>query len=767
MGLEKFNSIHSYDKNFELYEAVNYPIFVWEIIANDFKLCFKNKASKIISFEGESLKIGFSVIENYGETSLFYKKLKETADSKKFSNFWEWNYIFTDSIYGINSAFIEPNFVVLTCIQDSQINSLNQHFSDKYQALLEHISDSVLLLDKDFKIIYRSLAYLSEISKDLSYLNNNTILDLVHPDFKNYAVNILKEVSLNPVNPIDFKAKVMSASGTYIWVEGMIKNMLHYPNVEAILLNYRDVTSRIDAEKELLEAKQKIEESEARLAEAQFATHVGSWETNLHTFDVIWSKETYHIFELDSSTFIASHNAFLSFVHKEDKERVDEAFHNSILSSGYHSIEHRIITSKGNLRYVEERWRIEFNEFGKPIKAVGTCQDITERKRIENDLVQAKIRAEEFAKQLIMAGEVLQEQENKYRTLFETSNDAILLYTDGVWIDCNKSALRLFGCHEQEILFQSPIQFSPRLQLDGSLSEKKAKEKIELTLAGKPQVFEWLHCRINGEVFFAEVNLNLLELNGKQHIQAIIRDISDRKLLEIENAKIISDLIQKNRELEQFSYIVSHNLRAPVANIMGISEYMLSDNFEVEENLKLLEGLNKSSNALDSVIRDLNFILQRKQEINEQTVLVDFEEIVSNIRHSIAHLIEKENVLIETDFLELRGITTVKSYLYSIFYNLITNSIKYRQRGMQPRVLIKSMLNNDKAVLTFKDNGLGIDIAKKGDQLFMLYKRFHYHTEGKGMGLFMVKSQVESLGGRISVKSEVNVGTEFEIQFNH
>ncbi len=107
----------------------------------------------------------------------------------------------------------------------------------------------------------------------------------------------------------------------------------------------------------------------------------------------------------------------------------------------------------------------------------------------------------------------------------------------------------------------------------------------------------------------------------------------------------------------------------------------------------------------------------------------------------------------------------VQSYLHSIFYNLLTNSIKYRTPGIPPAIGIRSETRAGTLVITFEDNGLGIDLVKKGEQVFGLYKRFHHHIEGKGMGLFLVKTQVELLGGKISIESKENAGTKFTITF--
>jgi len=148
----------------------------------------------------------------------------------------------------------------------------------------------------------------------------------------------------------------------------------------------------------------------------------------------------------------------------------------------------------------------------------------------------------------------------------------------------------------------------------------------------------------------------------------------------------------------------------------------------------------------------------------EKKEIVNLSQLVHNIQSGIQNLIRKEKVQINTNFTEVNEIMTLKSYLHSIFYNLISNSIKYRKPDVNPIIEITSAKRNGKLIITFKDNGTGIDLTKKGDEVFGLYKRFHQDIEGKGMGLFMVKAQVETLGGKISIMSETNKGTIFTIE---
>ncbi|MBC7399164.1 MAG: PAS domain-containing sensor histidine kinase, partial [Mucilaginibacter sp.] len=179
----------------------------------------------------------------------------------------------------------------------------------------------------------------------------------------------------------------------------------------------------------------------------------------------------------------------------------------------------------------------------------------------------------------------------------------------------------------------------------------------------------------------------------------------------------------------------------------------------------LKKAITISIIKLDDVVQDLNHILQVKSNINATKEMANFSTLVEDIKTSIINIVTRDVLNIKCDFSTFEEFLTIKSYMYSIFYNLISNSVKYCQPGIPCSIQIQSIIVKNTLQLIFTDNGLGINMEKKGDQVFGLYKRFHENTEGKGMGLYMVKTQVEILGGKISIKSEENVGTEFIIEF--
>lgn len=374
--------------------------------------------------------------------------------------------------------------------------------------------------------------------------------------------------------------------------------------------------------------------------------------------------------------------------------------------------------------------------------------------------------------------------EKKFRGLIENSNDLILLLNANLTlVYASSNCSRITGWTPSEMIQTGTSAYAneedsgqgdnEREQSGACFYDTIHPEDVALMKGlfrhAKENPGKAVHCvgrtrRKNGPYIWVEgIIRNMLANENVKGIIFNYRDISERMEADIQREKMTQDITQRNKDLEQFTYIVSHNLRAPVANILGISNLLDIADLEEGHKREALMGITSSARKLDEVISDLNAILQQKQEITEHKQVVYFQSLVDDIHSSVENMIQGENVIIKTDFSDAESMTTIRSYLHSIFYNLITNSIKYRRVDIPLLVEVRSARVKDKTRLSIKDNGMGINLKTQGDKVFGLYKRFHTGTEGKGMGLFMVKTQVETLGGSISIKSEVNGGTEFTI----
>jgi PAS domain S-box-containing protein len=297
---------------------------------------------------------------------------------------------------------------------------------------------------------------------------------------------------------------------------------------------------------------------------------------------------------------------------------------------------------------------------------------------------------------------------------------------------------------------------------DGPTRAEQAKEDLT---NGISLELELLCRKKDGANYWNLVKLTPImnEQNQMEMCITIHNDITEKKKAEMELRLLADDLYRQNKELHQFAYIVSHNMRSPVANIVGLANLMDLFKDDPETQSQTLKELSKSVNNLDTVIKDLSYILTvnnaskelLKEPVNFQDLL---QQALIDLQPQI--LLTDAQIHVPAKPLILR---TNRAYLHSIFYNLINNSIKYRSHQI-PYIKIDFYLTDEHTVIYVADNGKGIDLNKHGHELFKPYKRFDFKVEGKGLGLFLVKSHIEALGGHLTVKSELLKGSTFYVK---
>ncbi len=221
-------------------------------------------------------------------------------------------------------------------------------------------------------------------------------------------------------------------------------------------------------------------------------------------------------------------------------------------------------------------------------------------------------------------------------------------------------------------------------------------------------------------------------------------------------------LMKQNQQLLDFAHITSHNLRAPASNLFSLL-YLYKKADSIEEKEGLFARVETVATHLSDILNDLMNAIQIKEEGMKDISPIKLEEVLSKTKAILSGTILETETSITYDFSKTLVANYNRLYLESIFLNLISNAIKYSSPDRKPEIHIHTEIENDNIVLNFRDNGLGIDLKKHGEKLFGLRKTFHRNKEARGVGLFITKTQVESLGGTIKVISEVNKRSIFYI----
>ena len=372
------------------------------------------------------------------------------------------------------------------------------------------------------------------------------------------------------------------------------------------------------------------------------------------------------------------------------------------------------------------------------------------------------------------AEEALRENEVKFRTLFENAGDAIFLMEGKLFVDCNVRTLEMFGCQSRsQIVGHPPYEFSPLLQPNGRHSRECAIEKITAALAGRPQFFEWMHAQLDGTPFPAEVSLNKVVLKGQVLLQAIVRDISARKRAEEQISVLNADLERRveertgelqaaNKELEAFTYSVSHDLRAPLRAVDGFSRIVVKNYSERldDEGRKMLAMIRGGAQQMGRLIDDLLAFSRIGRQPLEPSP-IDMSAMAQTVFDDLAALDPGRTLHLVLHPLPTASGT--RAMIRQVWVNLISNAIKFTKGRKVAEIEIGVQDALDGAQTYYiKDNGAGFDMRHAG-RLFGVFQRLHTteEFEGTGVGLALVQRIVQRHGGRIWAEGEVDRGTSF------
>lgn len=275
--------------------------------------------------------------------------------------------------------------------------------------------------------------------------------------------------------------------------------------------------------------------------------------------------------------------------------------------------------------------------------------------------------------------------------------------------------------------------------------------------------FEYRMIANDGSVVWLRDIVNVLQVNNEVTcLRGIMIDITKTKDTEAVLHKSYDLVTDQNKRLLNFSYIVSHNLRSHTSNIVSLTDLIgtAESEAETQEYVSLLQNV---SYALNETLENLNEVVNIQSNLALIVENINLNDYVKNTIEILSDKIKLKGVQIQTTILDEISVIYNPAYLESILYNLISNAIRYSHPERTPEIAISVEMENDTKVICITDNGIGIDLEKQGDKIFGMYKKFTNHPEAKGLGLFITKNQIEAMGGKITVKSQPNMGTTFKI----
>lgn len=346
------------------------------------------------------------------------------------------------------------------------------------------------------------------------------------------------------------------------------------------------------------------------------------------------------------------------------------------------------------------------------------------------------------------------------KPFFELSSDLLCIAGfDGYFKKINPALCKLLEYSKEELLSRPINSF---IHPDDQKLTEKHREKIR---DGKPLLnYENRYLSKTGKTIW--LSWTSIPVYDKKLVYAIAKDITHSKKHENERNQLLTELTATNKRLKQLTYTTSHDLRSPVGNLLAVFNLIDLSTITDEETLEFFNLLKRASEnlkeTLDNYVDDLN----QQDTLSVQTSDLNIREVLNSVIQSIHSFIQDSQTTFRIHLDDFETVTFNRSYLESIFLNLITNSIKYAHPDRNPVISITAKKENGTKHLIFSDNGKGFDTDKFQGKVFGLHQKFHDHKDSKGIGLYLVYNHITNLGGKISVESEVNAGTTFTLTFS-
>ncbi|WP_298322916.1 PAS domain S-box protein [uncultured Dokdonia sp.] len=471
----------------------------------------------------------------------------------------------------------------------------------------------------------------------------------------------------------------------------------------------------------------------------QEAASIGMWEFNVGGEKVHWSAGTKKLHGVSCDFEPTVMQAIKFYKEGFYRDKVQRDFENAIINAQKFDGHYIIITACGKEKWVRSVG-VPVVENGACTKIYGIFQDIDSQKKAQLELKQ---------------------KEQKFRkTFLNAPNGVALISLKGEWMQFNPQVSKIFGYTVDEIsaLRLRDLNYPGDLAINIILKDKLLSGDTENYQAERRFVHK------TGKTIWALISVSLVrsEMSSPDYYICQITDITSLKNANHQIEDLLSKTEGQNEKLLNFKHIVSHNLRSHTSNLDMLLTFLKQDIPKIEES-SVFQMLENAFGNLEETIENLSEVSSFENVTSD-----DFVEI------NVVQIIDKTLTSLNTLFHEVCGTVTVSvspqlrvmaipEYLRSIFLNILSNTIKYRRENEPLKVVVSATQDDNYTIIHFTDNGLGIDLDLHGSKIFGLYKTFHRNESSRGLGLYIVKNQIEALGGCVQVDSTVGKGSTFKI----
>jgi len=363
----------------------------------------------------------------------------------------------------------------------------------------------------------------------------------------------------------------------------------------------------------------------------------------------------------------------------------------------------------------------------------------------------------------IMAKQKLIDNENRFRSLVENSNEIILIVDDSNKVKYYSPSLAKISKYEQIDFSANGVlhYVHPKDQdlLRAKVEDAYQKPRIpisDIIIRVKDAEDQW---------FWVNATLtNMLSTDNVNGFVVNLRDITGKKEAELNLVKSYELVMEQNKRLLNFAYIVSHNLRSHSSNMSSILE-LYDDEESQDEKDSYIKLLHKVSKNLDQSLHDLNEVVSINTNFDIKAESINVSEFIDQAIDILSLQIKSKHAKIVKNVPQDMRISFNAAYMDSVLLNFLTNALRYSHPERSPIIELIGFKEHERWVLEVKDNGIGIDLERHGDKIFGLYKTFTERKDARGVGLFITKNQINAMGGMVKIASEPEVGTTFKVTF--